>query len=132
MFEWPTIELFDLKVARSMTAATKTGPFIELGVTMWVPSGDQLWEGRSARAGVDRFGESSRWPDDVGLGSVLEGLGDAGVHAPVGRTPDLEGVVVGLQQSSGQRKSRVEKSRLTCEARYWPTGSKTIPLTNPM
>jgi hypothetical protein len=27
-----------------MTAATNTGPFIELGVTMWVPSGDQLRE----------------------------------------------------------------------------------------
>lgn len=41
-FSCPTNELLLVHFWRSITAATKTGPFIELGVTMWVPSGDQL------------------------------------------------------------------------------------------
>lgn len=36
------MELLLCQLLRSITDATNTGPFIELGVTMCPPSGDQL------------------------------------------------------------------------------------------
>jgi len=73
MFEWPTIELFDLKVARSMTAATNTGPFIELGVTMWVPSGDQLREDGQREQGYNDSAKAH-----VGLTTLVLGASSKG------------------------------------------------------
>lgn len=42
VFSWPTNEMSDAHPSRSMTAATKTGPFMALDAAMNAPSGDQL------------------------------------------------------------------------------------------
>lgn len=81
-----------------MTPATKTGPFIEFGATMKDPSGLQLREDGTLSLDKERkpVREDSRRTGTVALWRVVESVFDARLQSPVGRSPDLHRVVVGL------------------------------------